>query len=127
MKKSIFVFAALAVAALPLMTGCKKELKQAKGVTTAVEVHGDTLVSLTIKDGEETTKFDLSRARFNRGIALIGDSVLINYTEGRKDSLHAYIVTVLPKPTHYLKDMVDPNKPLVTAPDTATDKAKENN
>ena len=41
--------------------------------------------------------FSIADARFQNGLMLPGDSVIVDYIEGRGDTLRALVVTVLPK------------------------------
>lgn len=87
-----------------------------RGKVTSVDYNGDTLLSMKVSaDGEEYV-FSLDEAQFNNGVMLVGDSLIVNYFNGRHDMLRAAYVTLLPRPVNYLKDEVDKSKPLKTAP-----------
>lgn len=96
-----------------------------RAMVSEMEIHGDTLISLTVSQGEESYLVNLDRAKFNNGMALKGDSVLINYTDGRNDSLRAYFVTVLPKPARLVEDVVHEDQPVLTAPENRQDNKAE--
>lgn len=127
MKKSIITLGLFTCGMLAALTSCggKKELKQMRAMVSEMEIHGDTLISLTVSQGEESYLVNLDRAKFNNGMALKGDSVLINYTDGRNDSLRAYFVTVLPKPARLVEDVVHEDQAVLTAPENRQDDKTE--
>ena len=96
---------ALAAAFTLTLTGCKEKLKQSRGIVTAMEMSGDTLLNMRVA----------VHANFNRGIAMHGDSVLVNHLSGPGDTLRAIIVTVMPRPAHYFTPD-SASKELLTAP-----------
>ena len=113
MKRMTFMFLALALVATLTLTGCKEKLKQSRGIVTAMEMSGDTLLNMRVAvQGGDTLVFKLDDANFNRGIAMHGDSVLVNHLSGPGDTLRAIIVTVLPKPVHYFVPDTTSDKPL---------------
>lgn len=82
-----------------------------------VDTHADTLISFTgVTDGD-SLKFDLAEARFNNGLMMTGDSVIVDYIDGDNDMKRAMVVTVLPKRSNIidLKDKNNAKKPLQTA------------
>ena len=90
--------------------GCKPELKNVRGQVKSVEITNDTLKSMVLAvDGQEKI-VKLIDAQFQNGIALAGDSVILDYIDGRADSLRALVVTVLPKPAQYF----EPSDTLIT-------------
>ena len=104
---------ALAAAFTLTLTGCKEKLKQSRGIVTAMEMSGDTLLNMRVAvQGGDTLVFKLDDANFNRGIAMHGDSVLVNHLSGPGDTLRAIIVTVMPKPVHYFVPDTTSDKPL---------------
>ena len=107
------MFLALALVATLTLTGCKEKLKQSRGIVAAMEMSGDTLLNMRVAvQGGDTLVFKLDDANFNRGIAMHGDSVLVNHLSGPGDTLRAIIVTVLPKPVHYFVPDTTSDKPL---------------
>lgn len=80
----------------------QKELKQLKGVITDVQAIEDSLVTAKVLCESDTLLFKLADARFVNGMFLQGDSVTIDYIEGRGDTLRALVIAVLPKPVHYI-------------------------
>ncbi len=113
MKRMTFMFLALALVATLTLTGCKEKLKQSRGIVTAMEMSGDTLLNMRVAvQGGDTLVFKLDDANFNRGIAMHGDSVLVNHLSGPGDTLRAIIVTVMPKPVHYFVPDTTSDKPL---------------
>ena len=115
--KMTFLFS-FVVSALCLlsMSSCREEgLQNVRGEVRSVNIHRDTLVSMTVNVNEagDTLLFYLSDARFQKGIMMPKDSVIVDYID-RHDSLKALVVTVLPK-THLLED-VKPADTLLTAP-----------
>jgi len=99
MKKT---FLALVVLCGMIMSfvGCKPELKNVRGQVKSVEISNDTLKSMVLAIDGQDTFVKLTDARFQSGIAMVGDSVILDYIDGRNDSLRALVVTILPKPAH---------------------------
>jgi hypothetical protein len=93
----------------------KPELKKMRALVTNVTVHSDTLINMTVNSGEDSTVFNLADVRLNNGLMLAGDSVIIDYMDG-KDEPRAMVVTILPKATQSI-DIKHPNEsaPLKTA------------
>lgn len=115
--KKIVLFSVLSLVACVLtLSGCReKGLQNVRGEVKSVNVHKDTLISMTVNVNEagDTLLFYLSDARFQQGIMMPKDSVIVDYID-RRDSLKALVVTALPK-THLLGD-VKPTDTLLTAP-----------
>ena len=80
--------------------GCKPELKNVRGQVKSVAIDYDTLKSMVLTVGDAENIVTLLDARFQNGIALAGDSVIIDYIDGKENTLRALVVTVLPKPAH---------------------------
>lgn len=78
--------------------GCKPELKNVRGQVKSVEISNDTLKSMVLAIDGQDKIVKLTDAKFMSGIAMEGDSVILDYIDGRADSLRALVVTVLPKP-----------------------------
>lgn len=116
MKKLVFTFALLCLC-VTVFVGCRKELQETRGKVTHVELEGDTVVSTLLAVEKDTLYFKLADARFTNGMIVPGDSVIINYIEGREDTLRALVVTILPKAPHFLDlDADTQGDTLVTSP-----------
>lgn len=113
MKKLVFTFVLLCLCAT-VFVACRKELKETRGKVTYVELEGDTVVSTLLAIDKDTLYFKLADARFVNGMMVPGDSVIINYIEGREDTLRALVVTILPKTPRYLELDVPTSDTLVT-------------
>lgn len=115
--KKIVLFSVLSLVACVLtLSGCReKGLQNVRGEVKSVNVHKDTLISMTVNVNEagDTLLFYLDDARFQQGIMMPKDSVIVDYID-RRDSLKALVVTVLPK-TRLLEN-VKPTDTLLTAP-----------
>lgn len=62
-----------------------------------VRIDDDTLKNLTVMDGEDSIVFNLNEVRYNNGVMLPNDSVIVDYIDGKNDTARALVVTVLPK------------------------------
>ena len=113
MKKLVFTFVLLCLCAT-VFVACRKELQETRGKVTYVELEGDTVVSTLLAVDKDTLYFKLADARFVNGMMVPGDSVIINYIEGREDTLRALVVTILPKTPRYLELDVPTSDTLVT-------------
>ena len=93
-----------------------KEIQQTKGVVTSIKVVEDSLATANIVVDGDTLLFKLADARLVNGMFLKGDSVTIDYIEGRGDTLRALVIAVLPKPVHYidLNNQADQSDTLAT-------------
>lgn len=102
MKKTflaLFVLCGMTAA----FVGCKPELKNVRGQVKSIEIKNDTLKSMVlVVDGQDKI-VKLTDAKFQNGVALIGDSVILDFIDGRADSLRGLVVTVLPRPAHYFE------------------------
>ena len=115
MKKIVFTAALLVSLALSLV-GCKQELQETRGVVTELEVEGDTILCSRIAVDGDTLLFKMTEARLLNGMFVSGDSVVVNYIEGRNDTLRALLVQVLPKTPHVIEPAKESNDSLVTRP-----------
>ena len=97
MKKAFFAITFLCALTFGF-TSCKPELKNVRGQVKSFEVERDTLRSMVITVGDEEKIVTLLDARFQNGVALQGDSVILDYIDGKDNTLRALAVTVLPKP-----------------------------
>ena len=115
MKK--IVFTAVLVASLGLsLVGCKQELLETCGVVTELEFDSDTLLCTRIAVEGDTLLFKVNEARMVNGMFVKGDSVVVNYIEGRNDTLRALVLAVLPKAPHVIEPAKESNDSLVTRP-----------
>ena len=101
--KKLYLLAAVSLSLLTVVncTGTK-ELKQTKGVVTALKTVGDSLATARVVVGADTLLFKLADARFINGMFIKDDSVQIDYIEGRGDTLRALVITVLSKKVNYV-------------------------
>ena len=109
MKKAFLALVVLCGMAVAIV-GCKPELKNVRGQVKSVEIKNDTLKSMVLTVGETENIVTLLDARFQNGIALAADSVIVDYIDGKENTLRALVVTVLPKP---LQEFV-PSDTLIT-------------
>lgn len=93
------------------LISCEPELKNARVQVKSVEIVNDSLKSMVVTMGEEEKKVTLLDARFQNGVALKGDSIILDYIDGRENTLRALVVTVLPKPAQYF----EPSDTLMTS------------
>ena len=94
--------------------GCKPELKTVRGQVDSIFVFRDTVQLMKVSiDGQEKT-VKVIDALFQNGIALRGDSVILDYIDGKEDTLRALVVTVLPPPAQYF----EPSDTLITKEST---------
>jgi len=115
MKKIVFTASLLVSLGLSLV-GCKQELQETRGVVTELEFDSDTLLCTRIAVEGDTLLFKVNEARMVNGMFVKGDSVVVNYIEGRNDTLRALLVQVLPKAPHVIEPAKESNDPLVTRP-----------
>ena len=84
-------------------SSCQPELKNVRGKVKSLNVDRDTLKSMVITVGDEEKTVTLLDARFQNGIALQGDSVILDYIDGKENTLRGLVVTVLSKPARYFE------------------------
>lgn len=114
MKKSVLFGFICCLLASVCLTNCgKKGLQNVRGEVRSLEVHGDTLVAMSLNIGKDTMLFSLDDARFQNGLMLPRDSVIVDYIEGY-NVLRALVVTVIPKAKQY--DNHAKSDTLITAP-----------
>ena len=94
----------------------KPELKKIRGTVKNVRVDDDTLKNLTVTDGEDSIVFNLNEVRYNNGVMLPNDSVIVDYIDGKNDTARALVVTVLPKNAVTINPEDNQSKKLITAP-----------
>ncbi len=123
MKKIVFVFVCLFFCLLSF-EGCKKnELQETKGVITHMRIHKDTLLNARILVDGDTLLFDMSEARIIGALFVKGDSVKVNYIEGKGDTLRALVVSVIPKDIHFITPSEPSSDTLITAPAETAEEA----
>lgn len=89
---------------------CKPELKSVRGQVKSVEVTNDTLTSMMLTVDGKDFQVDMTRTRLQNGLAMDGDSVIVDYIDGDNETLIALVCTTLPKPAHYF----EPSDTLIT-------------
>jgi len=89
---------------------CKPELKNVRGQVKSVEISNDTLISLMLTVDGKDIQVDMTRTRLQNGLAMDGDSVIVDYIDGDNGTLIALVCTTLPKPAHYF----EPSDSLIT-------------
>ena len=90
--------------------GCKPELKNVRGQVKSVEVNNDTLTSMMLTVDGKDIQVDMTRTRIQNGLAIDGDSVIVDYIDGDNGTLIALVCTLLPKPARYF----EPSDTLIT-------------
>lgn len=115
MKKIVFTASLLVSLGLSLV-GCKQELQETRGVVTELEFDSDTLLCTRIAVEGDTLLFKVNEARMVNGMFVKGDSVVVNYIEGRNDTLRALVLAVLPKAPHVIEPAKESKDSLVTRP-----------
>ena len=116
MKKTIFAFTLLCGFILTLASCGGKEIKDITGLVASFDTKGDSVTSTKLLVDGDTIIFKMNDARYINGMFMAGDSVKISYIEGRKDTLRALIVSIIPKTPHYFDAEAAKNDTLVTAP-----------
>ena len=96
MKKFFLAFFILCGMASAFV-GCKPELKNVRGLVKSLVVTNDTLSSMTISSDGKDFQVDLTRSRLQNGLAIEGDSVIVDYIDGDNGTLIAVVCTTLPK------------------------------
>jgi len=116
MKKLFLGFTAFLAFSF-LICGCSDDrtLHNVRGLVKNVEIVDDTLKSMTLSAGDEEMVFTLDEARFQQGIMLHGDSVIVDYIKGRETN-RAFVVTVLPKVANTIHLGEATSDTLITAP-----------
>ena len=102
MKKAFLAVVILCGLAVTFV-GCKPELKNVRGQVKSVEISNDTLKSMVLAIDGQDNVVNLKDAKFQNGVALQGDSVILDYIDGKDETLRGLVVTVLPRPAHYFE------------------------
>jgi len=103
MKKTVIFGILMSALCLLSVSSCReKQLLNVRGEVKSVEIHKDTLIALTLSlnNGGDSLVFNLDNARFQNGVMLPKDSVIVDYIE-HHDTLKALVVTVLPKVNNF--------------------------
>ena len=95
--KKIFLALVVVCGMTMTLTGCHPELKNVRGQVKSVTVDRDTLKAMVLTVDGQDHIVTLLDARFQNGIALTGDSVILDYIDGKDNTLRGLVVTVLPK------------------------------
>lgn len=113
--KNIFYASATLLLLSMVLAGCHEELKNVRGVVKGIQISKDTLkaISISINEKGDTLLFSLNDARLQNGLMMPKDSVIVDYINGRNDTLRALVVTVIPNVQPSLPVQIDT---LVTAP-----------
>ena len=97
MKKAFLALVILCGMAAAFVA-CKPELKNVRGQVKSVEVSNDTLTSIMLTVDGKDLQVDMTRTRLQNGLAMNGDSVIVDYIDGDNGTLIAVVCTTLPKP-----------------------------
>ena len=117
MRKSFFYMVVFTLLLVLGISSCgKPELKKIRGIVKNVRIDDDTLKNLTVMDGEDSIVFNLNEVRYNNGVMLPNDSVIVDYIDGKNDTARALVVTVLPKNAVTINPEDNQSKKLITAP-----------
>ena len=114
-----YILAFILFFSIIVMTGCSnrsRELKEVRALVASIQVVDDSLMSMKATVEGDTMLFSLAAARFNNGLMIHGDSVIINYVESSNDTLSALVVTILPKAPKYIDLNAEKGCTLLTAP-----------
>lgn len=95
----------------------KPEIKKVRGLVKNVRIDDDTIKNLTITTREDSIVFNLDEVRYNNGVMLPKDSVIVDYIDGKNDTARAFYVTVLPKKPVTINPEDNKNKKLITSPE----------
>lgn len=117
MRKSFFYMVVFTLLLVLGISSCgNPELKKIRGIVKNVRIDDDTLKNLTVMDGEDSIVFNLNEVRYNNGVMLPNDSVIVDYIDGKNDTARALVVTVLPKNAVTINPEDNQSKKLITAP-----------
>jgi len=114
MKKAFIAITTLCAIGLGLTACGSKELKNVRGLVKSLEVKNDSLKSMVLSVNGEDQTVTLDDAKFQNGIALQGDSIILDYIDGQENSLRGLVVTVLPKQVQ----VFEPSDTLITKEST---------
>lgn len=117
MRKSFLYMVGITLLLILGFGSCgKPELKKIRGIVKNVRIDDDTLKNITVMEGEDSIVFNLEEVRYNNGVMLPNDSVIVDYVDGKNDTARAFVVTVLPKKAVTINPSDNSNQKLITAP-----------
>ena len=96
MKKTFLALSILCGMALTFES-CKPELKNLRGEVKSVVIDNDTIKSMILSVDGQDMNVNLLDTRFQNGLAIHGDSIILDYIDGADNTLRALVVTVLPR------------------------------
>ena len=96
--KKLFLALVILCGVSAAFLGCKPELKNVRGLVKSLDVKNDTLTSMTLTVDGNNVQIDMTRTRLQNGLAIEGDSVIVDYIDGDNGTLIAVVCTTLPKP-----------------------------
>lgn len=112
--KKFFLALVVLCGIVTAFVACNPELKNARGQVKSVEIKNDTVKSMILTVDGQDNVVNLTDAKFQNGIAMDGDSVILDYIDGKENTLRGLVVTVLPRPAHYF----EPSDTLITSEST---------
>lgn len=115
MKKAFIALTTFCVLLLGF-SSCQPELKNVHALVKSVKIANDSVKSMVVTVGDEEKTVSLLDARFQNGFMMSGDSIILDYIDGKENTLRALVVTVLPKPAHEFV----PSDTLITVDSNAT-------
>ena len=92
-------------------------------MVTYMRAHHDKLSKARILVDGDTLLFDMSEARIIGALFVKGDSVKVNYIDGKGDTLRALVVSVIPKDIHFITPSEPSSDTLITAPAETAEEA----
>lgn len=110
MKQTFLALVFLCGLASAFISCGQPELKNVRGVVKSIEIKNDTLKTMVLSVESQDNIVTLTDARFQNGTVMQGDSVILDYIDGKENTLRGLVVTVLPKPAHYF----EPSDTLIT-------------
>ena len=95
--KKVFLALVVLFGMATAIIGCKSELKDVRGQVKSLVVNNDTLTSMILSVDGKDLQVDMTRSRIQNGLAISGDSVIVDYIDGDNGVLIAVVCTTLPK------------------------------
>ena len=88
MRKSFLYMVVFTLLLVLGISSCgKPELKKIRGIVKNVRVDDDTLKNLTVMEGEDSIVFNLNEGRYNNGVMIHNDSVIVECIDSKKDNV----------------------------------------